>query len=61
REYDKIKIVVYSNSISDQVIESFKSLGSYDFLIKPTDLSELKSILKNLIVERILKMTNADN
>lgn len=49
KELDGLKSVIYSNSVSEVVIQSFKSLGTSDFIIKPPDLSEMKIILKRLI------------
>ena len=49
KELDGIKSVIYSNSVSEVVIQAFKSLGTSDFIVKPPDLSEMKIILKRLI------------
>ncbi|WP_296150146.1 response regulator [uncultured Flavobacterium sp.] len=47
--FDQIKSVIYSNSVSEVVIQAFKSLGTSDFIIKPPELSEMKAVLKRLI------------
>jgi len=49
KNFDKIKSVIYSNSVSEVVIQAFRSLGTTDFIIKPPDIAEMKSILKKLI------------
>ena len=46
---DSIKSVIYSNSVSEVVIQAFKSLGTTDFIIKPPEISEMKEIMKKLI------------
>lgn len=46
---DCIKSVIYSNSVSEVVIQAFKSLGTTDFIIKPPEISEMKEIMKKLI------------
>lgn len=48
-DFDEIKSVIYSNSVSEVVIQAFKSLGTSDFIVKPPDLSEMKIILRRLI------------
>ena len=53
KNFDQIKTVIYSNSVSEVVIQAFKSLGTSDFIIKPPDLSEMKNVLKKLIEEYI--------
>lgn len=53
KDFDLIKTVIYSNSVSEVVIQAFKSLGTSDFIIKPPDLSEMKNVLKKLIEEFI--------
>jgi len=47
--FDQIKSVIYSNSVSEVVIQAFKSLGTSDFIIKPPEISEMKAVLKRLI------------
>lgn len=47
--FDQIKSVIYSNSVSEVVIQAFKSLGTSDFIIKPPELSEMKAVVKRLI------------
>ena len=49
KNFDKIKSVIYSNSVSEVEIQAFRSLGTTDFIIKPPDITEMKSILKKLI------------
>lgn len=49
KDFDQIKTVIYSNSVSEVVIQAFKSLGTSDFIIKPPDLAEMKTVLKRLI------------
>jgi DNA-binding NtrC family response regulator len=50
-KFDKIRTVIYSNSISDVTISAFKSLGTTDFIVKPPELSEMKAVLKRLILD----------
>lgn len=49
KNFDGIRSVIYSNSVSEVVIQAFRSLGTTDFIIKPPDITEMKSILKKLI------------
>ena len=51
KDYDLMKSVIYSNSMSEITISAFKSLGTTDFIVKPPDLSEMKAILKRLILD----------
>ena len=54
-QFDKIRTVIYSNSISEITISAFKSLGTTDFIVKPPELSEMKAVLKRLILDSNLK------
>lgn len=49
-QFDKMRTVIYSNSMSEVTISAFKSLGTVDFIVKPPELSEMKNVLKRLIV-----------
>jgi len=53
KDLDIIKSVIYSNSVSEVVIQAFRSLGTTDFIIKPPELSEMKAILKRLIEDLV--------
>lgn len=53
KDFDTIKSVIYSNSVSEVVIKAFKSLGTTDFIIKPPEISEMKEIIKKLIYNLI--------
>lgn len=55
KNYDGMKSVIYSNSMSEITISAFKSLGTTDFIVKPPELSEMKSVLKRLIVDDSLQ------
>ena len=57
KNYDLIKTVIYSNSISEVTISAFKSLGTTDFIVKPPELSEMKAVLKRLIVDDLLQFS----
>lgn len=57
KSYDLIKTVIYSNSISEVTISAFKSLGTTDFIVKPPELSEMKAVLKRLIVDNLLQFS----
>lgn len=48
--YNSMRTVIYSNSMSDITISAFKSLGTVDFIVKPPELSEMKEVLKRLII-----------
>lgn len=47
--FDAMRTVIYSNSMSEITISAFKSLGTVDFIVKPPELSEMKEVLKRLI------------
>lgn len=54
--YDRMKSVIYSNSMSEITIAAFKSLGTVDFIVKPPELSEMKLVLKRLILDDLLEL-----
>ena len=49
-DFSTMRTVIYSNSVSDITISAFKSLGTVDFIVKPPELSEMKEVLKRLII-----------
>lgn len=51
QDFDLMKSVIYSNSMSEITVRAFKSLGATDFIVKPLELSEMKAVLRRLIVD----------
>ena len=49
-QFDSMRSVIYSNSMSEVTISAFKSLGTVDFIVKPPELSEMKNVLRRLII-----------
>jgi len=49
-KFNGMRSVIYSNSMSEVTISAFKSLGTVDFIVKPPELSEMKNVLKKLIL-----------
>jgi len=51
--FDSIQAIIYTAHISDKEKEIMESLGIFDFFIKPTEFSDLTSMLQGIIKNRI--------
>ena len=57
KKIDRLKSVpvyMYSTSVSPESLETNKQLGAKDFIVKPSSINELISILKNILRKPVL-------